>query len=59
MNVKSDRIAFTTQHFETIIQSNGELKIDDAPTQRRDVNIYEQGKAFWNLITVITVSSLF
>ena len=32
-----------------------ELKIDGAATQQRDVNIYEQGKAFWYLITVILV----
>ena len=32
-----------------------ELKIDDAATPRRGVNIYDKKKDFWNLMSVTTV----
>ena len=34
---------------------NRELKINDAATPRRGVNMYDKKKVFWNLMSVTTV----
>ena len=34
---------------------NRELKIDDAATPRRGVNIYDKKNVFWNLMSVTTI----
>ena len=41
--------------FSGLLCCNRELKIDDAATPRRGVNIYDKKKDFWNLMSVTTV----
>ena len=37
------------------LSANRELKINDAATPRRGVNMYDKKKVFWNLMSVTTV----
>ena len=66
---EKDQIALTSQkhhrhdascrfyRFDASLSSSctRELKIDDAATPRRGVNIYDKKKDFWNLMFVTTV----
>ena len=49
------RSCMITRQVSSVAMCNRDLKINDAATQRRGVNMYDTKKVFWNLMSVTTV----